>query len=267
LSDQKRDAIESIRNAQAEMERALAHIEQLPAFDPGAVSFAAHALTNYLTVTGATIEFLQEALTDYPDAQVKTWIEGLLRATDMMRHTASQLMSTSTNGDPQLIFRQVDLVRLVDRACEYYRHIACNKDIRIIYESGGTGRYVWTDPVALAAILDNLLSNAVKFSEPGARVWAEVRSESSHMVCSVRDEGPGLSETDQERLFERGSQLTPKPTGGEPSTGYGLAVARALADKLGADIWCDSKLGRGSVFSVRLPVHVEKHVTPQAEAS
>src|SRR5262249_33728811 len=77
--------------------------------------------------------------------------------------------------------------------------------------------------------------------------------EQTGVVCSVLDEGPGLSPEDQARLFQRGVRLTPQPTGGETSAGYGLAVAADLIGKLGGAIWCESILGRGAWFAFRLP--------------
>jgi signal transduction histidine kinase len=73
----------------------------------------------------------------------------------------------------------------------------------------------------------------------------------------VRDEGPGLSQEDQARLFQRGIRLTPKPTGGEASTGYGLAVAKELIEKLGGELWCKSELEHGCCFYFRVPVYQE----------
>lgn len=116
---------------------------------------------------------------------------------------------------------------------------------------------VWTDRVATAAALDNLFSNAVKYSPPGKRIWVEVVAQQNEVVCSVRDEGPGLSQEDQAKLFQRGITLTPKPTGGEPSAGYGLAVAKQLIEKVGGTIWCESVLGKGACFSFRLPQYQE----------
>ena len=77
------------------------------------------------------------------------------------------------------------------------------------------------------------------------------------MVCSVRDEGPGLSQEDQAKLFQRGIKLSSVPTGGEPSSGYVLAVAKELINKLGG-LWCESTYGTGACFSFRLPVYQEK---------
>lgn len=118
-----------------------------------------------------------------------------------------------------------------------------------------------TDPIAVAAVLDNLLSNAVKYSSHGKRVWVHVQGEGTGAVCSIRDEGPGLSEGDQAKLFRRGVRLSSVPTGGEPSSGYGLAVAKELIDALGGQLWCDSQLGVGTCFSFRLPAYREERET------
>jgi signal transduction histidine kinase len=102
-------------------------------------------------------------------------------------------------------------------------------------------------------VLDNLVSNAIKFSPPDRRVWLGVRAEGDTVVCRVQDEGPGLNQGDQARLFHKGARLTPRPTAGEPSTGYGLAVAKDLMVRLGGSIWCESVLGQGTTFFIRLP--------------
>jgi signal transduction histidine kinase len=111
----------------------------------------------------------------------------------------------------------------------------------------------WTDRVAVAVVLDNLLSNAIKFSENGKQIWVKVSREQDHVVCTVRDEGPGLSAEDQSRMFQKGIRLSNAPTGGEPTTGYGLVIAKDMLAKLGGSIWCESHPGRGAAFHVRLP--------------
>ena len=121
---------------------------------------------------------------------------------------------------------------------------------------------VRADRVAVAAVLDNLLSIAVKYSPHGKRIWVQVRAEKTSAVCSVQDEGPGLSQEEQARLFQRGVRLSPVPTGGEPSAGYGLAVAKELTEKLGGEIWCVSTPGQGACFSLRLPIYQEEAHEP-----
>ena len=73
------------------------------------------------------------------------------------------------------------------------------------------------------------------------------------VLCRVRDEGPGLSAEDQDKLFQTGIQLTPKPTAGELSTGYGLAMAKELIEKVGGRFGVKARLGRGPVSPFDFP--------------
>jgi signal transduction histidine kinase len=258
MPEPKEKIVSAIVTARAELEEALYELEKLPAVSQSAVSFAAHALNNFLTVTGGTVELLLLALADHPDPQVRTGLEALQQATNLMTHTVSQLMNASTDRDAKLRFEQVDLPIMVQRFLSFYQRIANRKQIRCLSASTVDVPSVWTDQVATAAVLDNLFSNAVKYSPPGKRIWVQVSAERDGVVCSIRDEGPGLGEEDQAKLFQRGAQLTPKPTGGEPSTGYGLAVAKEFIERLGGTIWCESVLGQGSSFSFRLPRYQEQ---------
>jgi signal transduction histidine kinase len=253
--NEKEQVTAAILRAQSELERALGELEKLPAFDPGVVAFSAHALNNYLMVTGGTVELLLWSLADHPDPQIRTWLQGLSHATGLMRHTVSQLMTSSVPKDAKLEFLKWDLAPLVRRACDYYQRIADRKNILIVCEPPGEIPPVWTDPVAVAAVMDNLLSNAVKYSFPEKRIWVELRAESITVVCSVRDEGPGLNQEDQARLYQRGVRLSTEPTGGESSNGYGLAVAKELIDRLGGHLWCESTIGAGACFSFSLPMY------------
>jgi signal transduction histidine kinase len=251
----KEQAAAAILRAQAELEQALCELEKMPAFDPGTVAFSAHALNTYLTVTRGTVKLLLQSLANHPDPQIRNWLEGLGHVTELMGHTVSQLITSSEPKDAKLRFLRWDLAPLVRRACDYYQHIADRKNISIVCEPTINIPPVWTDPVAVAAVMDILLSNAVKYSFPGKQIWVQVRGEAAGVVCGVRDEGPGLNQEDQAKLFQRGIRLSSVPTGGESSSGYGLAVAKELIDKLGGDLWCESTLGSGACFSFRLPVY------------
>lgn len=263
MKDSKDKVAASIQEARDDLDRALAELEHLPTFDSGSIAFGAHALSNYLTVIGGTIELLSRSLKSHPDADVHRWLDGLLRTTDVMAHMVHQMMGTASEAALPLAKENVDLTVLVRRVCAYYERVAGRKRISITLEPSGPMPPVSGDRLAIAATLDNLLSNAVKFSEPGKRITLGIHAKSDRLICSVEDEGPGLSVEDQAKLFQRGAQLTPRPTGGEPSTGYGLAVARELIERQGGRIWCDSQLGQGARFSFELPLSPETSSAPR----
>lgn len=243
----------AIHDAQANLEHALAQLARLPAFDPMAIGPATHALSNYLTVMYAGIQLLRQAWQARDEAQVQALLQGVEHATNLMQDVVAQLRGVATAGPPTLQHRPVDLVLLAQHACDYYRPLAARKQLRLLCEAAIEPRVLETDPVALAAVLDNLLSNAVKFSPPGRRIWLAVERQADRVIWRVRDEGPGLSAEDQGRLFEGGVRLSPRPTAGEPSSGYGLMVANQLVEQLGGAIWCESRPGQGATFAVSLP--------------
>ncbi len=109
------------------------------------------------------------------------------------------------------------------------------------------------DEGAMQQILDNLISNAVKYSPSNTTVRCTVRETADGILFDVRDEGPGLSEEDQKRLFKKFARLGPQPTGGEGSHGLGLWIVQRMAHAMGGDVRCITAQGMGSTFSLVMP--------------
>jgi signal transduction histidine kinase len=109
-------------------------------------------------------------------------------------------------------------------------------------------------------ILDNLISNAVKYSPRHQSIYITLQMEAGFIRCAIKDEGPGLSQTDQEKLFGKFTRLTSRPTNGEHSTGLGLFIVKKLVEIINAQVWCESKLGQGATFIVRFPSLTEYEV-------
>ncbi len=258
MSVSKDKIMSGILRARSELEDVLYELEKLPVSTGSSVRFTAHALNNFLSVTTGTVQLLQISLADHPDSQIHRWLEALQRTTKLMAETVNKLMDTPVNRDMELHYEKVDLLSMVYRFCNYYQHIADQKRIRIRFESTLQRPYVRADRVIVATVLDNLVSNAVKYSIPGREINIKIDSDGEWITCSVCDQGPGISEEEQKKLFQPGSTLTPRPTGGEPSSGYGLTVAKEYIEKLGGTIWCESIQGKGSCFSFRLPKYKEK---------
>ncbi len=101
-------------------------------------------------------------------------------------------------------------------------------------------------------VMQNLLSNALKFSPPGSDVLLTAVKFGKRGRLSVVDQGPGVSKSDQERLFQRYVRLSATPTDGETSTGLGLALAKQRARTMDGDLWYDSREGGGSIFTLDL---------------
>ena len=116
----------------------------------------------------------------------------------------------------------------------------------------GTG-----DEQRIAQVLLNLLGNAIKFTDKG-EVTLEVNVSDETFLVSVSDTGPGLSETDQKKIFEEFHQADGSSTREKGGTGLGLSIAKRIVEMHGGRIWVESTLGKGSTFYFTLPVRVER---------
>lgn len=134
---------------------------------------------------------------------------------------------------------------------EKNRFRAVVKDIDIVYSLLEID--IVTDGILLTEIVENIVSNAIKFSPYGSVVTIALSYSTTHAIISVSDKGPGFTDEDKMNMFKRFAKLSNAPTGGEPSTGLGLAIAKQLIELLGGDIDCESELGKGTTFTVRLP--------------
>lgn len=109
------------------------------------------------------------------------------------------------------------------------------------------------DADRIREVLDNLINNAIKFSRPRSEVSVDVTVTESKIHLQVTDHGPGLTKEDQERLFQRFTTLSAKPTGGESSTGLGLSIAKMLVEQHSGRIWAENHPGKGAAFHVEWP--------------
>lgn len=252
MKRKKEEIVDSMERAKVELEQAMANLDQLHTFDPSYVQFAAHALKNYLSVMTLGIDLISKEITNSANEEVHSYLDGLRHATNLMKNNVRQLTNTSVVDKENFNREKVDLVTLVKRACTHYQSLADRKQIQIITDFNVDSPHVLTDRIAVLAVLDNLLSNAVKYSPQDKRVWVKLTTDNSHLICTVQDEGPGLNAEEQSKLFQEGVKLSNVPTGGEPSSGYGLAVSKELINKLDGDLWCESEARHGARFSFSL---------------
>jgi signal transduction histidine kinase len=115
------------------------------------------------------------------------------------------------------------------------------------------------DRLMLRQMVENLVSNAIKYSPENSSVRIVLEPSGQGWKFAVADNGPGIPEQEQERLFKRFCQLSTRPTAGENSTGLGLAIVKQLAGIHGATVGCDSKPGQGSTFWIYFPKLAQSH--------
>lgn len=158
-------------------------------------------------------------------------------------------------GEMRLALRPFELASVVRETVEALRPLADAKGLSLTLDAGEETLTLQGDRRRVAQILLNLLSNAVKFTQSGGIRVAVSRDEPRQEACvSVTDTGPGILESDLERIFREFEQLDGGTARVHEGTGLGLSLSRRLARMMGGDIRAESRRGAGSTFRCILPL-------------
>jgi signal transduction histidine kinase len=125
-----------------------------------------------------------------------------------------------------------------------------------------------TNELLLRRSVDNLLSNAVKYTRPGDAIQLAAAREGTGITIAVADTGIGLTREERDRLFERFFRGRRSETRVQRGTGLGLAIVREVVRKLNGEVRVESELGKGSTFTLWLPLReTEDPAEPASSAS
>lgn len=222
------------------------------------LGMAAHDLRNPLASIRGLAEFLREGAVGPLTPDQQDLIQTIHQASQQMLDLVNELLDVATieSGELKVQLETHNLSELVGKSVALINMEAAKKKTRVNFEANGAPVTLRIDPAKMRQVVDNLLSNAVKYSPPGSVVSALVRADSAAGHCSfaVRDQGPGIPDNERDKLFKDFSTLSAKPTGGEKSTGLGLAICRKIVEAHRGTIVAENLPGRGCEFRVTLPL-------------
>jgi PAS domain S-box-containing protein len=156
-------------------------------------------------------------------------------------------------GRESIAIMRLDLAPVLDSAIEMVKPLVEERQHELVLELEPTLPQAVADRRAVIQILVNLLSNAVKFTPPRGRIAVNARASAGVIHVAVTDSGPGIPHEHQSRLFTYYEQLGAKQDLHMKGSGIGLALTRALVEKLGGHIDFKSAPGEGSTFAFSLP--------------
>jgi two-component system sensor histidine kinase SenX3 len=160
----------------------------------------------------------------------------------------SRLQVADTLHEPQL----VDVTAAVHEAIDYSRVAADAKQISLT-EATAADLKVFGDEDLLVTAVRNLIGNAVTYSDAGSRVAIGGRRSGDMVEITVSDQGAGIPEAEQARIFERFYRVDAARSRATGGTGLGLAIVKHICANHGGDVTVWSEEGRGSTFTIRLP--------------
>jgi signal transduction histidine kinase len=156
-------------------------------------------------------------------------------------------------GREEVHLVRADATELAREAMELVEGQAAEKGLALRVSLPDGSLEIETDPRKLRQILLNLLGNAIKFTDDGSIELAVAASGAAWVLFQVHDTGSGIAPQDYARIFEPFEQVDASLTRRGEGAGLGLGVSRKLAHVLGGELSVESRLGRGSTFTLRLP--------------
>lgn len=151
---------------------------------------------------------------------------------------------------------KVNLAVIIKTLIQSHRFQAAKKGITLIGENIDQNfEFILADQMHLKRIAENLISNAIKFSPPNGKVIISLHRIRDSLELHVKDDGPGISKTDQLNLFKKYQRLSASPTANESSNGLGLYIVKKLTELNGGKVWCESEPLSGATFKVSFPIN------------
>lgn len=227
------------------------------------VSDIAHELRNPLANVRCQLEAAQDDLVRMDGDLVGSLLEETLQ----LQHLIDDLQDLALADAGRLLMHQetCDVVALVAGVVGAHRATAENAGIEINF-SGGEPTPLWIDQVRIRQAVGNLVSNAIRYTPQGGSIDVGVRADAGTVTISVDDTGRGISREDLPHLFDRFFRADSSRSRSTGGSGLGLAITRHLVEAHGGVIEVRSALGRGTQFSIRLPVHAAEPVTATSSA-
>ena len=146
-----------------------------------------------------------------------------------------------------------NIVEVVEEIVMSITNFADSKRLKIIFDTDVEEKNIACDPEKIERIVLNLISNAIKFSDEGNIIFVEVKDKNEFVEISVKDNGIGIRQQDLNTIFDRFKQVDKALSRNSEGTGIGLSLVKSIVELHGGSIHVESKLGKGSKFTVVLP--------------
>lgn len=216
-------------------------------------SNASHELKTPITAIRGYAELLDNGFVQDEETR-SNFIQRILKTTHQMTTLIDDILMISRleARDAEVTFSQVRIQPLVEEIFEALEPIAAQYQVTLRQDC---------EPLAIEAsarqlreLLMNLVSNGIKYNHPGGNVWVSIHRKAEWLLIEVKDDGTGISEKDQPRVFERFYRVDKGRSKKMGGTGLGLSIVKHIVEFYEGDIQLKSEPGKGSSFNIRIPM-------------
>ncbi len=231
------------------------------------IAALSHELRAPLTVITGYSELLANGLMgDYPP-QLREVQHAVYKNAQRIREILDNAIRISAQNRHRVLprFEEIDVCKIIESTVREILPLVRHHELKVTREIKPDTASIVADPRHVHRILYNLLSNACHFTPPGGRIklkaWTQLyswgRDTRPYLFITVADNGIGIPEEEQTRIFDRFYQIKHQMPHKRSSMGLGLTVVKELVELHKGKVWVESEVGQGSVFRVALPTHQE----------
>ena len=252
-----RQAQLAIANALAyrEQQRAIQRLDELNQAKTSFLSTMRHELRTPLNAILGFSDLLQKKVAGDLTPKQDHYINNIRQGGEQLLRLVDDILEYARVQSADGLEREsVALPLLLQEVVAGFGTLAESKSVTVTIETDPDLPPVSGDPVRLGRAMRHLLDNAIKFSEPGGQVTVAAAQIGREMQIRVSDQGPGIPPEEQEHIFEPFVQADSSITRRYQGTGLGLAMVSRIVELHGGSVAVDSAPGRGSTFSIRLPL-------------
>ncbi|NQV24900.1 MAG: HAMP domain-containing protein [Rhodopirellula sp.] len=218
-------------------------------------SNVSHELKTPLTIIQTSAETLLDGAIDDPEF-ARRFIHRIDEQGQRLHALIMDLLQLSRIESREQSFdvTAVPVRQVVKSLADQLITLAQSRNVALELDETAEEIHVAADAGAFRTIMENLLSNGLKYTPGGGRVAVSWKHDDTHAVISVQDSGVGISREHQKRIFERFFRVDRARTREIGGTGLGLAIVKHLASVFDAQVSVQSEVGKGSIFSLRIPL-------------
>lgn len=218
------------------------------------VTNASHELKTPITALKGFSETLLDGAMEDKEV-LKQFLEIMLAESSRLDFLVNDILELSKLEQKQVPMKveEINLTEAVKSTFQLVKQKADEKEMKLnIIEEDNL--FITGDSSRLKQILANLINNAVVYTQEGGKVEVSIKKEADFAVIKVSDNGMGIPEDEQDRIFERFYRVDKARSRNSGGTGLGLSIVKYLVENLNGFITVESKLGLGTTFIVRLPI-------------
>jgi len=229
-------------------------LEKLNADKSIFLSILAHDIKSPLTSILGLSDLLAKDTHKYDNETIETFAKNIFDAASSTNNLLDDLLLWATSQYGKLSFKpqKIEFNTICAQTIKHLKSQAEKKEIDITIATPES-IILWADENMLKTIFRNLVSNAIKFSNKGGKVRISAEKNPSDTQITVSDNGIGIEDDEQAKLFEISQSISNIGTMGEKGTGLGLKLCKELIEKHKGKVWVESKVGIGSNFKFTLP--------------